>query len=440
MSDIQFWKPIYQLFKHDQPLMKQDLEDFYVRREDSPVENLVNVLAMEDTAGQYLLSGHRGGGKTTELRRLEQRCQADYTVVWVDTDLALDKFNLGYAEVVVLMGMQIVQCLQAQGWLLPPELEENLCRSLAKVTYQEKTDAAGSLQLPKLYQDLGMLLKVGFQRQTQRTREVRPALSEILAQVNAIIAAAEAETPKLLVIVDGLDRKEFGTALEMFSSSLLTALNCHAVYAIPIALRYAPAFRQPMQSFQKCLDLANIPVFKCDDRGRPTAHPDRLGRHILKQVVEKRLAKLGEAYPDLYPDLFDAAALELLMEKSGGVMRDLVRLVRTTCEEALQKRVRHVDLALARAGVRQERKDYTIADYQFPVLDRVHRSGQLTSETFDSPQAGKIVICDELLHYKLILGYEDPERGRWFDVNPMLLADLERWRGAMAGEKEGSEA
>jgi len=51
--------------------MKEELRDFYVRREDSPVDSLVNLLAMEDAAAKFLLAGHRGGGKTTELRRLD---------------------------------------------------------------------------------------------------------------------------------------------------------------------------------------------------------------------------------------------------------------------------------------------------------------------------------------------------------------------------------
>ncbi len=74
MTDINFWKPVYQLFKPDEPLMKEALRDFYVRREDSPVDGLVNLLAMDDTPAKFLLAGHRGGGKTTELRRLEQQC------------------------------------------------------------------------------------------------------------------------------------------------------------------------------------------------------------------------------------------------------------------------------------------------------------------------------------------------------------------------------
>lgn len=425
MSDISFWKPVYKLFKPDEPLVKEELRDFYVRREDSPVNNLVNLLAMEDRSAKFLLSGHRGSGKTTELRRLEQRCVANYTVVWVDTDTALDKFNIGYAEVVVLIGIKIVERLEEVGWQLPAKLGKDLQDSLAKVTHQIKGTVEGQFGLPKVIQELGMLLRVGFQRETTRTVEVRPVLSDIVSKVNAIIAAAQADKPDLLVIVDGLDRKDYAIALEMFSSSLLTDLNCHIIYAIPIALRYSPSFKQAMEEFQKCLDLANIPVFQCDG-ACSTTEPNRLGRHILTDVIKKRLVKLNDAYKDL----FETDALELLCEKSGGVMRDLVRLTRTACEVALQKGMRQVNLAIAQEAVREERQTYTIEDYQFPELDIVRRTGKLTSTTFDSPKRGKVVICDELLQYKLILGYQDPQQGRWFDINPILVDDLNRWQAA----------
>ncbi len=429
MSDLKFWTPVYQLFKPDEPLIDRELRDFYVRREDSPVDSLIELLAMDDGAAKFLLAGHRGGGKTTELRRLEQKCVSDYTVVWVDTDTALDKYNIGYAEVVVLIGLQIVQQLTKLGWRLPRKLEQELLTSLARITYQDKVTGGGQLELPKLFKDLGLLLKVGFQRETTATREVRPAIGEIVAKVNEIIAVAEQNKPKLLVIVDGLDRKDFGIALEMFSSSLMTDLNCHIVYAIPISLRYSSAFRQPMQSFDKCLDLSNIPVFKCDDHARPTHESDRVGRHILTTVIQKRLGTLEPTFRNLFhPD-----ALNLLCETSGGVMRDLVRLARTSGEVALRKKSSEISLALAQDAVREERQGYTVEDYQFPELNTVKKTGQLTTNSFDSPKYGKVVICDELLHNKLVLGYQDPEQGRWFDINPILAIDLERWR-SMNGE------
>jgi hypothetical protein len=64
--------------------MNKELEEFYVRREDSPVDTLVNLLAMDDDPAKYLVAGHRGGGKTTELRRLERKCAHDYTLFgWI---------------------------------------------------------------------------------------------------------------------------------------------------------------------------------------------------------------------------------------------------------------------------------------------------------------------------------------------------------------------
>lgn len=139
MSDIHFWKPVSQLFKPERPLLvDRELRDFYVLREDSPVDKLALELKMADEPAKYLLAGHRGGGKTTELRRLEARCKFDYTMVWVDTDTNLDKFNIGHAEVVVLIGMSIVQQLEASGWKLPNQLETNLLGSLARITYQDR--------------------------------------------------------------------------------------------------------------------------------------------------------------------------------------------------------------------------------------------------------------------------------------------------------------
>lgn len=85
MSSTSFWKPVYQLFKPEEPLTQaEDLRDFYVQRSNSPIESLVTSLEMEDDPAKFLLAGHRGGGKTTELRRLEQELNNNYTVIWID--------------------------------------------------------------------------------------------------------------------------------------------------------------------------------------------------------------------------------------------------------------------------------------------------------------------------------------------------------------------
>jgi signal recognition particle GTPase len=94
MSNTSFWKPAYQLFKPEETLTTpEELRNFYVQRTNSPVENLITFLDMEDDPAKFLLAGHRGGGKTTELRRLEQHLKSKYTVIWIDTVTALDQYT-----------------------------------------------------------------------------------------------------------------------------------------------------------------------------------------------------------------------------------------------------------------------------------------------------------------------------------------------------------
>ncbi len=428
MSSTSFWKPAYQLFKPEEPLAtSEDLRNFYVQRTDSPVEALVNLLSMEDDPAKFLLAGHRGGGKTTELRRLQQKLNHTHTVIWLDTETALNRYNIGYAEVVVLIGFEIYRTAKESGWKLNRRLYKELEESLKTVVYQDKLTQDEGLGLPEVLTKIGLILKRGLNSEVTKTLNVRPVLSDIIDKVNAIIQAAEQESfQKLLVIVDGLDRHDQGTALEMFSSTLLTELNCHIIYSIPISLRYSPSFRQPMESFQKCLDLTNPPVFECDHNLCPTTTPNQFGRGILSSVVNKRLARLATNYQHI----FTQDALELLCEKSGGVIRDLVRLARTSCEVALGKKANCVDLVTAQEAVKEVRKEYTLSDYHFSALDVVHRTGSLTTKTHTLPKKGEFVVCDELLQNKFVLGYYDASGNPWFDVNPILIEDLERWQAA----------
>lgn len=212
----------------------------------------------------------------------------------------------------------------------------------------------------------------------------------------------------------------------MFSSPLLTELNCHIIYSIPIALRYSPSFRQPMESFQKCLDLNNPPVFECDLNLQPTIKHNQDGRKILLNIINKRLHRLGNSYKGL----FDSEALELICEKSGGVIRDLVRLARTACEIGSRKRLQLVDLETAKEAVQEVRKEYNLDDYQYPEIDFVHQNGKLTTKTHSLPNKGEFIICDELLQNKLVLGYYNSRQEPWFDINPILIEDLQRWKSS----------
>ncbi|MEA5621805.1 hypothetical protein [Nostoc sp. UHCC 0251] len=150
MSNNNFWRTAYQLFKPEEPLATPEgLKSFYVQRDNSPVDKLVSLLEMEDDPAKFLLAGHRGGGKTTELRRLEQKLADKYAVVWIDTQTSLDRYNIGHAEVVVLIGLQIARQVIQSNWLFKKDkLLQALLESLKSVVYQEKGNQTESLGMP----------------------------------------------------------------------------------------------------------------------------------------------------------------------------------------------------------------------------------------------------------------------------------------------------
>ena len=200
MSNTKFWRNVYQLFKPEEALVTtEDLRNFYVERDNSPVNQLVSLLEMEDDPAKFLLAGHRGGGKTTELRRLQQELTDDYTVIWIDTQTALDRYNIGYAEVIVLIGLEIARQAIEFNWFSnkKDELLDALQDSLKTVVYQDKDSETEGLQLPDFLKKVGLVLKRGLTREVTKTLNVRPLLSEIIERVNDIIEAAEKELAEL---------------------------------------------------------------------------------------------------------------------------------------------------------------------------------------------------------------------------------------------------
>ncbi|MDY6939060.1 MAG: hypothetical protein SWY16_15500 [Cyanobacteriota bacterium] len=331
----------------------------------------------------------------------------------MDTANALERFNIGYAEVIVLIGVEILRTINTLKWQIKPGLEKALIDSLRTVIKECDEIVEDGISTPDFLKNLGVNLRIGFTRKQTKTQNIRPALTEILTRVNDIIDAAESsQNKKLFAIVDGLDRHNYRTALEMFADDLMTSLNCHIIYTIPASVRYSPHFTQPKEIFNECLDLVNVPVFECDENAKPTATPDFKGRELLRMIIQRRLKRLGANYTNL----FASDALELISEKSGGVLRDLIRLARKACEIAARHRLSQIDLTIVKDAIREERKTYTLRDSDYPKLEIVHRTGRLTEDT------------DELLQNKFILGYYNRDVGKWFDVNPMIFEDLERWK------------
>lgn len=96
------------------PLQREQMKEFYCEdtmeyrtsdKYDSPIKDIFDGCKNSDECSAYLLLGHRGCGKSTELNRMSQElCAKDYSVKTINCSMDLDLFNIVYSDLFILMG------------------------------------------------------------------------------------------------------------------------------------------------------------------------------------------------------------------------------------------------------------------------------------------------------------------------------------------------
>jgi predicted AAA+ superfamily ATPase len=96
-----------------EPLQGESLEKYYIDlcavRKTEAIEGVNTVLDFCD-AGEFctiLFTGHRGCGKSTELKRIKQRWETDYLVVYLEVDEESDINDIDYTDLYLIVIKQI---------------------------------------------------------------------------------------------------------------------------------------------------------------------------------------------------------------------------------------------------------------------------------------------------------------------------------------------
>ena len=249
--------------------------------------------------------------------------------------------------------------------------------------------------------------------QVARKLEVQPQVREIRATLNQIISDVQQKADRsVFLIVDGLDRVP-GTEMARYvfaeNEEWLDGPSCSVLYTAPIMLYFRPVFGQVRSNFD-ARPFPNVKVHQRHQPGRPGT-PDLEGYDVMRAVLHKRLRNpLGlDPHQVIAPE-----ALDHLIEMSGGVMRDLIRLMRQATVKAELAGHRRIDLEDAQQTVFSMRRDYRAS------LNVVYRRElRKVLETHDVSGSEE---CDELLMGNYILSYVNYDV--WFDVHSVILSLL----------------
>ena len=183
-------------------------------------------------------------------------------------------------------------------------------------------------------------------------------------------------------------------------ASALADVPFSFVMVVPIALLLSSAYASLISQWDRVISVPAITVVD------PDGKPNDEGRAILRTTVERRAGV----------DAFEESALDLIIEASGGIHRELLTLAQQACLRASvagRVQVREDDARSAVEDKRQEVSFHLTPD-DLDYLAEIRSHHRVTGDPRALP----------LIERNLIVGYH---RGwSWFDVHPLVKPLLPR--------------
>jgi energy-coupling factor transporter ATP-binding protein EcfA2 len=405
-----FWDAIRQL-KFDQPLEADDPRrvDTAAARGDFTFNDLCRLLGIDLTTNRMesepdrvyaLFCGHRGCGKSTELRQLVRRLDDPkrLCVVFVDAVEEVDVHNLQYVDVLMALAKALFSKVQELGVTVPDVFLSKLRTWFAeRVEKHEKTkdyaaevksgaSAEGGIPwFAKLFTSVAATFRISSTHKEELRQVIKNSYSEFAESFNQLVVAVEEELHKhgkgrkILFVVDGTDQLNDADSHRFFVGDVhqLQLIESNFVYCAPISLLYEGG--QVQQMFEPIV----LPMIKLREKRNPARLAE--GYECLRAMIYKRI----------HPGLFDSEeTVDYLIEHSGGNPRHVLRLLSYAFQRAQDKVFDRTAAEKAVAALATEmRRFLETEDYE--LLHQIDDN----SEEINSERVRKLLYNLALLEY-----------------------------------------
>jgi len=284
-----------------------------------------------------LLFGPIGSGKSTELARLTQKLEQGNRLypILLNVRGEIDINNLQYVDVLMALANAVAQRFDALNLEIPPEeLKAMSAWFMEHVATEEKvrelsaelrSEASVEFSIPflaKLLAQMTAAFKTSSTYKDSLRDVVKKTFSQFALAFNTFVLAAEQAlkarslAERLLLIVDGTDKITLDDAerLFMFETEQLLTIEALVLYTAPITLKYVGNCVSKLDADEV------LPIIKLNNRDGSTHEP---GWEAMREMLGKRID----------PVVFsDPSSVDRLIEFSGGHPRELLRLLRLSCE------------------------------------------------------------------------------------------------------------
>jgi len=379
---------------------------FYINRPGNVINELTDgLLAPFHRPPKFFFSGHRGCGKSTELQHLMENSaiKKKYWPINFSIREETDIIDIDFRDVLLAIGSKLFREFRRKGGEIPDHLMRELNTWKGRVEKQISTVTEGRISSIELgasidafFANAGLKMKLEPATRVELRQVIQNDITGLIAIINNIVLAIYASEKLLpLVLIDDLDKPDLEKARQIFHDhrEIMTQPNCAIVYTVSSALFYSKDFDSIRD---QALFLPNINLHHPMER----TTRNKLGFETMMKFVFLRMDS----------SLISMSALEAAIEYSGGVFREMARILRTAIGHARRRNVRELvleDIEWAASEIRNEYRRILDKD-DWKLLKKVSTDNRLEYSDRLRP----------LLQLLAILEYRDGEN--WCDVHPVL--------------------
>jgi hypothetical protein len=383
---------------------------FYIDRPGNPIAELTDaLLAPFYRPPKFFFSGHRGCCKSTELLHLmaNPAIQKKYWPINFSIREEADIIDLDFRDILLAIGSRMFRDYRKAGGRLPEQLLKELNGWRGKVEEEVKTIHTGRTAfeigagIDAFFSNTGIKMRLEPVTRAEIRQVFEKDISGLIAVINNIATAIYSKEHRIpLILIDDLDKPGLDEARAIFHDrrEIMMQPNCAIIYTVSSALFYS-------KEFDSIRDQA---VFLPNIKLHPHVEPevkDKEGYQTLRRFVHVRIDT----------NLVDSLALEDAITYSGGVFREMARIMRTAIGRARRRKAGKVDIADIEWATTEIRNEYRrILDKEdIEILKKVHNQNRLEYDGRLRP----------LLQLLAVLEYRNGEN--WCDVHPVLRRLLE---------------
>lgn len=339
-------------------------------RGSTDVRHLIRQLQSAHRTGtplRAIFAGHRGCGKSTELLRVSDAVRDLYAGEICRVEERYSLPTLDYRQLLFLCAHSLMD----YAGQVQVALSEDRVRSLGawfdEQTVQEVTTEGQEVAaeagvnlgyLSLLFAKFSGKIYSGGKTQETVTKHIEQRLDQLMQNMQIVVEAIEERIKprRLLLILEGLDKIEAlsqSRAIFLDHRLQLLSIPCSIIFTFPIRLWYEPDGGTAGYDYKHLLPM--IPVAAAPQNRDLTEEEALLkaqrGRDALRAIVLARLESRLIA-----PD-----ALDHIVRASGGVIRDLLYLVREGALNALDEGRTQITLRDCKLAARKLRGYYAKA-------------------------------------------------------------------------------